>query len=57
METKHMIYLGIFVGSTAGGALGALFGGGELGAWAILFSTIGAFAGIWAGYKAAQYIS
>ena len=51
METKHLIYLGIFIGSTAGAAFGALFGGGELGVWAILFSTIGGILGLWAGYK------
>ena len=45
-----MIWLGILVGGTVGGLVGAVFDGG-LGLWSILFSTIGSLAGIWAGYK------
>ncbi|HSX23837.1 MAG TPA: hypothetical protein VLE74_01935 [Candidatus Saccharimonadales bacterium] len=52
METKHLIYIGIFVGSTIGGLLGSVFDhGGGLGMWTLLLGTIGSFAGIWVGYK------
>lgn len=53
---KLMIFLGIIVGSTIGGWLGAalLDHGNWLGGWSILLSTVGALAGIWVGYKVAQ---
>lgn len=52
METKHMIYLGIFIGSTVGGLLGtALDHGNGLGFWTLALGTIGSFAGLYAGYK------
>ena len=47
---KLMIWIGITVGGTAGGLLGAAFDGG-FGLWSILLTTIGSFAGLWAGYK------
>ena len=47
---KLMIWVGILVGSTAGGLIGAALDGG-LGLWSVLFSTIGGIAGVWAGYK------
>jgi uncharacterized membrane protein YeaQ/YmgE (transglycosylase-associated protein family) len=51
-----MIFLGIIVGSTIGGWLGAalLDHGNWLGGWSILLSTVGALAGIWVGYKVGQ---
>lgn len=58
---KLMIFLGITVGASLGGGIGNLldhqsfFSLTNLGGWTILFSTIGSFAGIWAGYKAGQY--
>lgn len=52
METKTYIYIGIAVGSIAGGALGAALDKGNVfGVWSILLSTLGAIVGIWAGYK------
>jgi hypothetical protein len=47
---KAMIWIGITVGGTAGGLVGALFDGG-FGLWSISLSTIGSFVGLWAGYK------
>ena len=48
---KLMIWLGIFVGSTIGGWLGALIGHSWLSLWSILLGGVGSFIGIWAGYK------
>lgn len=52
MDTKKLIWLGIFVGGTVGGLLGNMLDHGNgLGAWTLILSTVGSFAGIWAGYK------
>lgn len=52
---KKIVTLGALVGGTLGGWLGtALDHGNGFGGWAILLSTIGGFAGIWAGYKIGQ---
>lgn len=49
---KLMIWIGITAGGTVGGFLGALLDHGNwLGGWSILFTAIGSFAGLWAGYK------
>jgi hypothetical protein len=54
---KLMIFIGITVFGTIGGWLGALMDHGNwLGGWSILIGAIGSFFGIWAGYKAGQYI-
>ncbi|HET9173818.1 MAG TPA: hypothetical protein VFN56_00885 [Candidatus Saccharimonadales bacterium] len=55
---KLMIMIGITIGGTIGGWLGAaLFDHGNwLGGWSLLLSAVGSFAGIWAGYKASQYV-
>jgi hypothetical protein len=58
---KFMISLGIIVGATIGGGVGNLFDHQSFfsltnfGGWSILFSTLGSFVGIWAGYKAYKY--
>lgn len=55
METKTYIWIGIFVGSTAGGLLGGLLDHGNwIGVWSLAFGTVGSFLGIWAGYKLGQ---
>ncbi len=52
---KLVIWLGIFIGGTVGGWLGAAMDHGNwFGAWSILLGTVGSFAGIWAGYKISQ---
>ena len=53
-----MIFLGVTIGGTIGGWLGAaLFDHGNwLGGWSILLSGVGSLAGIWLGFKANQYI-
>ncbi|GAC1502241.1 MAG: hypothetical protein NVS1B10_06940 [Candidatus Saccharimonadales bacterium] len=51
-----MILLGVTIGGTVGGWLGAalLDNGNWLGGWSILLSAVGSFIGVWAGYKAGQ---
>lgn len=52
---KLMITIGIIVGGSLGGWLGATMDHGNgFGGWAILLSTVGSFVGLWAGYKAGQ---
>ncbi len=52
-----MIFIGITVFGSLGGWLGALMSHGDwLSGWSILISTIGSFAGIWAGFKAGRYL-
>jgi hypothetical protein len=54
---KLMIFIGIAVFGSLGGWLGsAMDHGNLLGMWGILISTLGSFFGVWAGYKAAQYL-
>ncbi len=54
---RLIILVGITIFSTIGGWIGAAMSDGNwLSPWSLLFSTIGAFFGIWAGYKAAQAI-
>ncbi|MGH7175022.1 MAG: hypothetical protein ACREGR_01530 [Minisyncoccia bacterium] len=52
MNTKSAVWIGLFIGSTVGGFAPALWGGGAFAY--ILWSTLGAVAGIWAGYKLAN---
>ncbi|HSW37352.1 MAG TPA: hypothetical protein VLG37_03235 [Candidatus Saccharimonadales bacterium] len=52
METKTYIWIGIFVGSTIGGILGGFLDHGNfLGLWGFVLGTVGAFLGIWVGYR------
>ncbi len=54
---KLMIFLGITVFGTIGSWLGAAMDGGNwFGVWSILLGAVGSFFGIWAGYRAAQYL-
>ena len=50
MTMKTLIWIGLAVGGTVGGVIGAYFDGG-VGLWSVLLSTVGSLAGIWAGYK------
>jgi len=54
--TKTFIWLGIFVGSTIGSFVPLLWGDSLLSFSSIIFSGIGAFLGLWAGYKLGQGI-
>ena len=56
MGAKTFVWLGLFIGSTAGGWLGALLSSGNWLSWqSVLGGALGAFAGIYAGFKASQY--
>ena len=48
---KKAIWFGITVGSTLGGFVPMLWHAGMFSMWAILTSTVGGLAGIWAVYK------
>ncbi|HSW66562.1 MAG TPA: hypothetical protein VLI54_05495 [Bacillota bacterium] len=53
---KTLIYVGLFLGSTLGSWLGALLASGNWLSWqSILGGAVGAFAGIYVGFKASQY--
>jgi len=53
---KLAIGIGVTVGSILGGWLGSLIDGGSMfGLWGIIGSTVGGLAGIYVGYKLAQY--
>lgn len=57
MTVKQLVWIGLFIGSTIGGWLGALVSHGNwFSGWSILGGTLGSFAGIWAGYKLSRYI-
>jgi predicted MFS family arabinose efflux permease len=48
---QRRIWLGIFIGSTIGGFIPDLWGAGLFSYSSVLLSGLGAFAGLWAGYK------
>ena len=54
VNSKPLIWIGLFIGSTIGGAIPALWGDSMLSIWSIFLSTIGGMAGIYAGYKLSQ---
>ena len=52
---KRLIYLGLFVGSTIGGLIGAAIDKGNgLGLWSFALGTVGSLVGIWVAYKYSQ---
>jgi uncharacterized membrane protein YeaQ/YmgE (transglycosylase-associated protein family) len=56
MGPKFVIYFSLFVGSAIGGYLPTLWHQGIFSWQSLLGSTIGAFAGLWIGYKINQQI-
>jgi hypothetical protein len=48
---KKFVMLGMIVGSIAGGYIPLIWGDSIFSMSSILFSAIGGFVGIWAGYK------
>ena len=51
MDRKKLVWIGLFVGSTVGGFVPALWGAGLLSVSGIIFSGIGGISGIWLGFK------
>lgn len=51
MSLRSWVWLGLFIGSTIGGFLPALWGGSLLSVAAVIASAVGGIAGIWAGYE------
>ena len=49
--TKKLVWVGFFMGSTMGGYVPSLWGGGSLSMSAVLLSFVGGMAGIWLGYR------
>src|SRR3990172_7057818 len=54
MNTKKFIWIGMFVGSSVGGFIPTLWGADVLSFSSLIFSAIGAFLGIWFGFKLSQ---
>lgn len=52
--SKTFIMTGLIVGSIAGGYVPLLWGGSVFSLSSIFLSAIGAFAGIWLGFKISQ---
>jgi len=53
---KKFIYLGLFVGSSAGAYVPALWGGDLFSMSSIVLSGVGGFLGIYAGYKISRLL-
>jgi len=53
MRSRSTIWLGIFIGSTIGGFIPGLWGGDLFSYSGVLLSGVGAFVGLWIGYKMA----
>lgn len=52
METKKFIWIGLFIGSILGCAIGSMLDHGNiLGLWSFILGTAGSILGIWGGYK------
>ncbi len=51
MSQKSIILIGMFIGSSLGGLIPALWGADLLSFSSIIFSTLGGLIGIWLGYK------
>ena len=49
--TKKFVWIGFFVGSTAGNMLPLLWGGDAISIVGVVLSIVGGIAGIWVGYR------
>jgi hypothetical protein len=56
MNAKTFIWIGVFIGSTVGAYIPALWGAGVLSFSSIILSMVGGLAGIWAGFKLGQML-
>lgn len=55
MNAKPFVWLGLFIGSTIGGAIPGLWGASMFSISSILLSAVGGILGIWLGFKLSQY--
>jgi hypothetical protein len=51
MSTKKVVFIGMTIGSIAGGYLPTLFGADSISFASLIGSTIGGVFGIWMGFK------
>ena len=51
MSKKRLIWIGLMVGSTAGGFIPILWGGDVVSFASVILSAVGGIAGIWFGYR------
>ncbi len=54
MSSKHLIWIGMTIGSLVGGYIPTLWDPSLFSISGIIGSTIGGIAGIWAGFKLSQ---
>ena len=54
MNSRTLIWIGTIVGSAVGGFIPMIWGGSAFGMSSLLFSSLGAILGIYAGYKLGQ---
>jgi cation transport ATPase len=55
MNTKSLIWIGLFIGSTIGGFLPMLWGANIMSFSSIILTAVGGILGIWFGYKLGNY--
>jgi len=51
MNSRFLIWLGLFVGSAIGGYIPYLWGDNFLSMWSVILTAVGGIIGIWVGFK------
>ena len=51
MDRKHLVWIGLFVGSTIGGLIPELWGADWLSFSSVILTAVGGLAGIWLGLR------
>lgn len=54
MNSKALVWVGLFVGSAIGSLIPLIWGASLLSFWSSIFGAIGGLLGIWAGYRLSQ---
>ena len=55
MQAKTRVWIGVFVGSTIGSSIPMLWGSDFLSFSSVFLGGVGAFVGIWLGWRLSQY--
>lgn len=55
MNSKSMIWMGMFIGSSIGSFVPMMWGASVLSLSSVFFSAIGGVLGIWLGFKLSDY--